>query len=199
MFDRLRRGGESEQLQFATATLGGALAKCKCLALQSFPVPYRPFPDQQCSIAAALEILGERWTLLVMRDVLLGRRRFGDIRNHLGVAPNILSDRLQTLVEHGLLERRPIAGEHDAFDYVPTRKGADCNPVLVALLQWGDRHATPDGGPPRVLVHTACGHDAEPRLHCSHCGEPVKGRELKVRPGPGATAGQRAEPLLPRG
>ncbi len=160
-------------------------------------VPYRPFPGQHCSIAAALEILGERWTLLVMREVLLGRRRFGDIRRHVGVAPNILSDRLQTLVEHGLLERRAIAGEHDAYEYAPTRKGADCSPVLVALLQWGDRHATPDGGPPRVLVHTACGHDADPRLHCSHCGEPIHGRELKARPGPGATPGQRAEPLLP--
>ncbi len=160
-------------------------------------MPYRPFPEQHCSIAAALEILGERWTLLVMREVLLGRRRFGDIRSHVGVAPNILSDRLQTLVEHGLLERRPIDGEPDAHEYAPTRKGVDANPVLVALLQWGDRHATPEGGPPRVLVHTACGHDADPRLHCAHCGEPARPRDLKVRPGPGATAEQRAEPILP--
>lgn len=162
-------------------------------------MPYRPFPDQHCSIAAALEILGERWTLLVMREVLLGRRRFGDIRRHVGVAPNILSDRLQTLVEHGLLQRRPIEGEPDAHEYVPTRKGVDANPVLVALLQWGDRHATPAGGPPRVFVHTACGHDAHPRLHCSHCGEPVTPRDLKVRPGVGATPEQAAEKLLPAG
>jgi DNA-binding HxlR family transcriptional regulator len=160
-------------------------------------MPYRPFPDQHCSIAAALEVLGERWTLLVMREVLLGRRRFGEIRRHVGVAPNILSDRLQTLVEHGLLERRPLDGEADGHEYALTRKGADVSPVLVALLQWGDRHATPGGGPPRVLVHTACGHDADPRLHCSHCGEPVAPRDLKTRPGPGATAEQRAETLLP--
>jgi DNA-binding HxlR family transcriptional regulator len=160
-------------------------------------MPYRPFPDQHCSIAAALELLGERWTLLVMREVLLGRRRFGDIRRHLGVAPNILSDRLQTLVEHGLLARRPIDGEVDAFAYAPTRKGADVHPVLVSLLQWGDRHAVPEGGPPRVLVHEACGHDADPQLHCAHCGEILDSRALKVRPGPGATPEQRAEPLLP--
>jgi DNA-binding HxlR family transcriptional regulator len=160
-------------------------------------VPYRPFPGQNCSIARSLEILGERWTLLVLREVLLGRRRFGDIRSHIGVAPNILSDRLQTLVEHGLLERRPLEGQPESHEYVPTRKGVDANPVLVALLQWGDRHAAPDG-PPRVFVHEACGHDADPRLHCAHCGEVLRSGELQVRPGSGANARQLAEPLLPQ-
>jgi DNA-binding HxlR family transcriptional regulator len=161
------------------------------------PMPHRPFPGQNCSIAGALEILGERWTLLVMREVLLGRRRFGDIRRHLGVAPNILSDRLQTLVEHGLLEHRPLAGQADTAEYVPTPKGADAHPVLVALLQWGDRYAASEAGPPRVFVHAGCGHDADPRLQCSHCGETLRASELQVRPGPGANASQMAEPLLP--
>ena len=157
-------------------------------------MPHRPFPGQNCSIAGALEVLGERWTLLVMREVLLGRRRFGDIRRHLGVAPNILSDRLATLVEHGLLEH-PEGPE--TAEYVPTRKGADAHPVLVALLQWGDRYAASEAGPPRVFVHAGCGHDADPRLHCSHCGESLQARDLQVRPGPGANATQLAEPLLP--
>jgi DNA-binding HxlR family transcriptional regulator len=152
-------------------------------------MPYRPFDDQNCSIARALEVVGERWTLLVLREVLLGRRNFREIRRQTGVAANILSDRLQTLVEHGLLERR-------GTEYAPTAKGVDMTPVLVALMQWGDRHAAPNG-PPRVHVHTACGHDADPRLHCSHCGEPIAPGELKVRPGPGADERQRAEPLLP--
>jgi DNA-binding HxlR family transcriptional regulator len=158
-------------------------------------MPHRPFPGQNCSIAGALEVLGERWTLLVMREVLLGRRRFGDIRSHLGVAPNILSDRLATLVEHGLLEHRDGP---EAAEYVPTRKGADAHPVLVALLQWGDRYAASEAGPPRVFVHAACGHDADPRLHCSHCGESLRAGDLQVRPGPGANPAQLAEPLLPR-
>jgi DNA-binding HxlR family transcriptional regulator len=161
-------------------------------------MPYRPFIDQNCSIARSLEVIGERWTLLVMREVLLGRRRFADIRRNTGIAPNILSDRLQTLVEQGLLVRRLYSEVPESYEYLPTPKGADVAPVLVALMQWGDMHAAPDG-PPRVYVHATCGHDADPRLHCSHCGEEIRPRELRVRPGPGANERQRAEPLLPLG
>jgi DNA-binding HxlR family transcriptional regulator len=160
-------------------------------------VPFRPFSDQNCSIAAALSVLGERWTLLVMREVLLGRRRFADISRNVGVAPNILSDRLSTLVEHGLLERRRYSEHPESYEYLPTRKGRDVALVLVALMQWGDQHATPAGGPPRVHVHVKCGHDAHPRLVCAHCNDTIRLADLKVRPGPGANAQQRAEPLLP--
>jgi DNA-binding HxlR family transcriptional regulator len=153
-------------------------------------MPYRSFEGQNCSIARALEVLGERWTLLVLREVLLGRRRFEEIRRNTGVATNILTDRLATLVDHGVLERR---GE----DYVPTRKAIDVNPVLVALLQWGDAHAAPDG-PPRVLVHARCGHDAHPSLQCAHCEQEIRPGELRVRPGSGANERQRGEPLLPQ-
>jgi DNA-binding HxlR family transcriptional regulator len=160
-------------------------------------MPFRPFGDQNCSIARALEVLGERWTLLVMREVLLGRHRFADIQRNVGVAPNILSDRLQTLVDHGLLERRLYAEHPESYEYRPTAKGVDVNPVLVALLTWGDRHGGHE--PPRVIVHTTCGHDARPMLHCEHCGEAVRPADLKVRPGAGATPAQRAEALLPVG
>ena len=152
-------------------------------------MPYRTFDGQNCSIARALEILGERWTLLILREVLLGRRRFEEIRRNTGVATNILTDRLATLVEHGVLERRED-------EYVPTRKAIDANPVLVALLQWGDAHAAPDG-PPRVLVHARCGHDAHPQLQCAHCEQEIRPGELRVRPGPGANERQRGEPMLP--
>ena len=160
-------------------------------------MPHRPFSQQNCSIAAALAVVGERWSLLVMRDVLLGRRRFAEIKRSLGVAPNILSDRLQQLVEHGLLERRPLAEGSDSHEYVPTAKGRDVSPVLSALLAWGDAYAAPQG-PPRVQVHVPCGHDAHPRLHCSHCGDVIERGELRSRPGPGATAEQIAEGVLPR-
>ena len=153
-------------------------------------MPHRPFEGQNCSIAGALALLGERWTLLVMREVLLGRRHFAEIKRNTGVAPNILSDRLATLVDHGLLE--PRRGE-----YVPTAKGLDVNPVLVALMQWGDRHVYGETGAPRVVVHTACGHDADPTLRCAHCDEELRTRDLAVRPGPGASPQQQAEPLLP--
>jgi DNA-binding HxlR family transcriptional regulator len=159
-------------------------------------MPLRPFTDQNCSIARSLEVIGERWTLLVMREVLLGRRRFADIRRNTGIAANILSDRLQTLVEQGLLTRRLYSESPESYEYVPTPKGVDVTPVLVALMQWGDAHAAPEG-PPRVYLHTACGHDADPRLHCSHCGEEILPRSLKVRPGPGADERVRAAGVLP--
>ncbi|MCA1682398.1 MAG: helix-turn-helix transcriptional regulator [Actinobacteria bacterium] len=160
-------------------------------------MPYREFANQNCSIAAAMAVLGGRWTLLVMREILLGRRRFAEIQRNVGLAPNILSDRLHVLVEHGLVARRRYCEHPESYEYVPTVKGLDVSPVLVAVLQWGDRHAGTPAGPPRVFVHTVCGHDAEPELHCGHCGRPITPDELQVRPGPGADARQRAEPLLP--
>jgi DNA-binding HxlR family transcriptional regulator len=160
-------------------------------------MPYRPFSDQNCSIASALAILGGRWTLLVMREILLGRRRFAEIERNVGVAPNILSDRLRQLVDHGLLTRSRYSERPDAYEYEPTQAGLDVAPVLIALLQWGDAHATPPAGPPRVFVHEGCGHDAHPALHCSHCGEQIGTTGWRVRPGPGADAVQRADPLLP--
>ena len=143
-------------------------------------MPYRRFEGQDCSIARALEVVGERWTLLVLREVMLGRRHFQEIKRNTGVASNILTDRLETLVEHGVLERRGSA-------YHATRKGRDLNPVLIGLMQWGDRYDAEDG-PPRVVVHTTCGHDAHPALHCTHCHEPIATEDLRVRPGPGARA-----------
>jgi len=160
-------------------------------------MPYRAFDGQNCSIARALAVIGERWTLLVLREVLLGRRRFEEIRRNTGVASNILADRLETLVAHGVLQRRSAEGQ-DAHEYVATRKGADLTPVLLTLMAWGDRYEDPAGlGAPRVPVHTACGHDADPRLACAHCGEPLEARDVRMRPGPGANEVQRQAPLLP--
>jgi DNA-binding HxlR family transcriptional regulator len=154
-------------------------------------VPYRPFEEQNCSIAGTLAIVGERWTLLVMREILLGRRRFREIRRQTGIAPNILSDRLQTLADHGLVMVRRDGA------YVATSKGMDLNPVLVALMQWGDKHAAGEAGPPRVVMHARCGHDAELQLRCPDCDAQIETRNLRVRPGPGADARQRADGVLP--
>lgn len=160
-------------------------------------MPYRPFADQNCTVAGALAIVGDRWTLLVMREILFGRRRFAEIRRHTGIAPNILSERLQMLVEHGLLSRTRYSEHPESYEYVPTAKGADLRQVIGSLMEWGDRHAAPAAGPPRVAVHAACGHDAHAQLHCSHCGRVIESGELRVRPGPGATAEQVAEGVLP--
>lgn len=155
-------------------------------------MPYRAFQDQNCSIAHTLAIVGERWTLLVLREALLGRRHFEEIRRNTGVASNILSDRLATLVEHGIVRH-----DAEAATYAITLKGLDLQPVLNALMRWGDHYTAGEAGPPMVPVHLACGHAADARLHCSHCGEEIRPGDTHVRPGPGANARQRAEPLLP--
>jgi DNA-binding HxlR family transcriptional regulator len=141
-------------------------------------MPHRTFEGQNCSIARALEVVGERWTLLVLREVFLGRRRFREIKRNTGVASNILSDRLSTLVDYGVLER-------DGEEYVLTEKGLDLNPVLLTLMAWGDKYDAPNG-PPKVPVHRGCGHDAHAQLHCSHCGEALEPGDTRVRVGPGA-------------
>jgi len=156
-------------------------------------MPYRAYDDQNCSIAGTLAIVGERWTLLILREVLLGRRRFREIQRHTGVASNILADRLETMVRHGILRQ---TGEADSPEYRPTRRGVELNEVLLALLRWGDRHLASEG-PPRVVYHTACDHDMTPVLTCGHCGEPLRADEVKTRPGPGADHAQRLEGVLP--
>jgi DNA-binding HxlR family transcriptional regulator len=100
----------------------------------------RDYEGQNCSIAAALEIVGERWTLLIIRDAVLGLRRFDEFRESLGIARNVLTDRLNKLVEQGIFEREPYGDRADRFDYRLTQKGLDLHVALVGLRQWGDRY-----------------------------------------------------------
>ena len=110
------------------------------------------YAEKNCSIAKPLSFLGERWTVLVLRDLFLGRRRFDEFQSSLGVATNVLSQRLATLTEEGIVERRRYSEHPERFEYVLTEKGRDLQPVLLALLAWGDRY-TAENGPPLELVH----------------------------------------------
>jgi DNA-binding HxlR family transcriptional regulator len=146
---------------------------------------HRSLQDQPCSIARTVSILGERWTLVVLRQAFNGQRRFEDIQRGLGIARNILADRLQTLVAEGILERRRYQERPARYEYRLTEKGRDLYPVLVALMRWGDTYMAGEGGPPVVLVHERCGKATEPTLVCSQCGEPIDAREMRAEPGPG--------------
>lgn len=141
-----------------------------------------------CSIARTVGVLGERWTLLVLRQAFLRTRRFEDFQRAMGVARNVLADRLQKLVEHGILERRLYQERPERYEYRLTEKGRDLYPVVVAIMRWGDRHTAGDAGPPVVLVHERCGHPADPYLACAHCGEEIDAREMRPERGPGALA-----------
>ncbi|HET7720921.1 MAG TPA: helix-turn-helix domain-containing protein [Acidimicrobiales bacterium] len=121
-----------------------------------------------CSIAASLAFVGDRWTLLILRDAFRGVRRFGDFCADLGIARNILTDRLDKLVAHGILAKVPYQERPLRHEYRLTDKGRDLSPALVALMRWGDRWAH-DGEPPTLLVHDACGAELEQLLRCPDC------------------------------
>jgi DNA-binding HxlR family transcriptional regulator len=156
-------------------------------------MPIKAFADLNCSIARPLSFLGERWALLVLRDLFLGRRRFDEIQESLGVASNVLSQRLATLTEEGIVERRPYSEHPERFEYRLTEKGRELQPVLLAILRLGDRHTAGPEGPPLEQVHTECGHGFHAVSTCSECGGEVNSRNVEVRPGPGATGAQRRE------
>jgi DNA-binding HxlR family transcriptional regulator len=138
-----------------------------------------------CPIAQTLGVVGERWTLLVLREAFFRTRRFDDFQRSLGIARNILADRLVTLVDAGVLERRLYQDRPRRYEYRLTEKGMDLWPVLVALQAWGEKHAEASA-PPIELVHTGCGHATSPVLACSHCGEPLGPRDITA---------SRAQPL----
>jgi DNA-binding HxlR family transcriptional regulator len=144
--------------------------------------------DQVCSIAGALEVVGERWSLLVIREVFNGRRRFDQMHEDLGVARNVLSSRLATLVDEGVLEKRLYRDNPPRHEYFLTNKGLDLWPVLVSLLHWGDKHLDWPDGPPIVIVHKGCGGRVDDRRICERCGKPLGVREARREYGPGAPA-----------
>jgi DNA-binding HxlR family transcriptional regulator len=154
------------------------------------------YPGQICSIAKALEVVGERWSLLIVRDVMNGNRRFGELQQGLGVARNVLSARLQRLVEEDILERRSYQSSPERYEYFLTEKGLDLWPALVALLAWGDRHSPEPDGPPMLIVHKGCGGAVSDRGVCQSCGKVLHARDARAVPGPGALAYQDGH-LLP--
>lgn len=157
----------------------------------------KDYPNQYCPVASTLEMVGERWTLLVIRDIFLGIRRFEDIQRDLGVARNVLQDRLEGLVEHGIVVKRPYQDRPVRCEYRLTEKGADLWPVLVALLQWGDRHAIA-GERPMILRHRGCGGELDDRRRCTACGADVTVTEADaVRTGAKRPTAEDATPVAP--
>lgn len=143
------------------------------------------FDDLACSVAQSLEIVGEWWTPLILRDAFLGVTRFGDFQERLGIARNVLTTRLDSLVEHGVMKRVPYQDNPPRYDYKLTAKGRDLWLVVAALREWGDKWEAPDGPPVRML-HRTCGHETHIVPTCSACGEVLTPFELKATRGPGA-------------
>jgi DNA-binding HxlR family transcriptional regulator len=137
-----------------------------------------------CSVVRTLDLIGERWTLMVLREAFMGVRRFSVMQRELGVARNVLSDRLGRLVDNGILERRQYQDRPARHEYRLTDKGKELQPAILTLLRWGDEHLAPHG-PPAILVHDDCGHAAHAQVVCSHCGEALTTRNVSMQAGPG--------------
>lgn len=138
-----------------------------------------------CSIASTLKVIGDKWTLLILRDAFRGVRRFDDFACDLGIARNLLTDRLAKLVEHGILARVPYQDRPVRHEYRLTATGLDLSPALVAFMHWGDKHLANDE-PPVVLVHDACGEPLDQVFVCWRCDETITPRQIRSRPGSGA-------------
>jgi DNA-binding HxlR family transcriptional regulator len=151
---------------------------------------HRTYDDQICSIARTLEVLGERWTLLIIRDALLGLRRFDDFLRSLGVARNVLTERLRRLVEAGVLERVEYQHRPPRFEYRLTGKGRELAVPLIAIMHWGDSHLAGPAGPPRLTRHHGCGGLLRTQFVCQECGTTAKAGELDIIAGPGLAHGQ---------
>jgi len=151
-------------------------------------VQRKSFADLNCSIAQCLDAVGEWWSLLIVRDAFLGVTRFDDFHARLGISRNILTRRLNRLVDNGILSRVPYQDHPPRSEYRLTDKGRDLWHVVTAMRQWGDQWAAPRGAPV-MMKHTACGHLVEAVAACSHCGEPFGIDEITAVPGPGASDG----------
>jgi DNA-binding HxlR family transcriptional regulator len=138
-----------------------------------------------CSVAQCLEVVGEWWSMLILRDAFLGVTRFDQFQERLGISRNVLNQRLATLVEAGVLVKVPYNDHPPRHDYRLTDKGRDLWPVVTTMRQWGDKYAAPEG-PPLQLVHKGCGEISDAVLTCTTCGEPIGARDVRAVPGPGA-------------
>jgi len=146
----------------------------------------KSFDHMNCSLAQTLDVIGERWTLLVLRDAFFGAKRFEQFQKSLGIARNILTARLNRLVEEGILERRPV--DSSRFEYVLTERGLDLQPVLLAMTHWGDKHKPNPRGKRLVFVDRETGRAIQPMTVRAADGRVLSAREIKAKPGPGLTA-----------
>lgn len=138
-------------------------------------------PDENCSVARSVAVIGDRWTLMILRDCFLGVRRFEAFEQRLGISRSIIADRLKKLTDEGVLRRDAYQDHPVRHEYRLTDKGLALHPVMMAVVHWGDVHCAGAEGPPLIHRHKACGCDFNPVQTCSACGDPVSAREVEVR------------------
>jgi DNA-binding HxlR family transcriptional regulator len=156
------------------------------------------FANWPCSIARTMDLLGDWWTPLVLREAFYGFRRFDEFQHALGIARNTLTDRLRRLVDEGLLEKRLYQAEPRRYDYVLTDMGREFFGVLAAMTAWGDRWLADPAGPPITFHHNACDHDTQAEVVCGHCGAALHAEDTTWQMGPGFPAKLKQRPDVQR-
>jgi DNA-binding HxlR family transcriptional regulator len=140
--------------------------------------------DQQpCSLARTLAVVGDRWTLLILRDCFLGVRRFDAFERRLGITRHVLTDRLKKLVSYGILYKSPYQERPLREEYRLSEKGLELHPVIMSLVSWGDKHMSDDRGAPIIHIHKTCGHQMHPTTNCSECGETITAKDIRIEVG----------------
>jgi DNA-binding HxlR family transcriptional regulator len=152
-------------------------------------MPKQSFADIACSVARTVDVVGQRWTPLILRDLFAGMTRFEDLRRDLGIASNVLTARLEDLERHGIVERREYQHTPVRHDYALTAKGRDLYPVIATLVAWGDKWLAGSNGPPALIVHTECGHATTAKTVCAECGRELNAANVLAEAGPGAKPG----------
>ena len=142
--------------------------------------------EEPCSVARTIGVIGDRWTLLILRECFLRTRRFEGFQSALGITRHLLAERLKKLVRLGILRRIPYQESPRRHEYILTQKGLDLYPIMMAIVHWGDTHMVDERGRPLLHEHKKCGKLFDPVMVCSECGEPLQAKEVVVRPGPGA-------------
>ncbi len=156
------------------------------------------FANWPCSIARTLDLLGDWWTPLVLREAFYGIRRFDEFQQELGIARNTLSARLRRLVDEGLLEKQLYTTEPKRYEYLLTDKGRDFFGVIAAMTRWGDTWLSGESGPPVILHHQSCGNDTHAEVVCAACQEPIHAPDVTMRLGPGYPERLRQRPDVQR-
>lgn len=144
------------------------------------------FGAMACSIARTMDVIGEPWSPLVLRNIYIGITRFEQLQQSLGMSRKVLAERLRWLTENGVLERRQYSARPPRYEYVLTDKGVDLVRVLMVMVAWGDKWLAGEAGPPVLYRHHACGQIGHAELHCSACGERMSATDIDVLPGPGS-------------
>ena len=142
--------------------------------------------EEPCSLSRTVAVIGDRWSLLILRECFLRKRRFEAFEASLGITRHVLSDRLKKLVRFGVLRRVPYQESPKRYEYLLSQKGLDLYPIIMSIVHWGDIHMGDSRGRPMLHQHKACGHMFDPVMVCSECNAPLSAKEVHVHPGPGA-------------